>query len=146
MNQGPKDMLASILIIGFSLVLFVYWFRASCKLLLTSHAEQATVNEASDNRFSFPHVQEVLRTGGELGALDRLLNHDFQVLTYLRLHGANLDAGSFEDHLLIFDYRIMRWYFRLMNRTAPAQARNALSEMATVVGVLAYKMGTQAGV
>lgn len=134
-------MLASILIIGFSLILFVYWFRASCALLLRNHAEQAAITiEAADNRFLFPQVQEMLRTSAELNALDGLLNHDFQMLTYLRLHAANLEAGSFEDQLLILDYRIMRWYFRLMNKTAPAQARNALSEMATVVGVLAYKM------
>jgi hypothetical protein len=88
----------------------------------------------------------MLKTGQELGPLHGLLNQDFQILTYLRLHAANLEAGSFEDHLLILDYRLMRWYFRITSWAVPSQARGALSEMATVVAVLAHKMVAQAGV
>jgi hypothetical protein len=140
-------MLASILIIGFSLILFVYWFRASCRLLLKNHVEElATAAVSANERFSFPRVQELLRTAEELGPLQRLLNHDFQMVTYLRQHAANLESGSFEDQLLILDYRIMRWYFRVLSMAAPTRARAVLSEMATVVGVLAYKLGAQAGV
>jgi len=139
-------MLASILIIVFSLVLLVYWFRASCQLLLRSHVEQtASVGDVSDTRFSYPQVQARLSNGDELGSLHSLLNRDFQVLTYLRQHAADLESASFEDQLLILDYRIMRCYYRLMTKAAPAQARAALSEMARVVGLLAYKMGPQAG-
>jgi hypothetical protein len=51
-------MLASILIIAFSLVLLVYWFRASCQLLLRNHvAEVASVAEGADSRFSYSQVQ-----------------------------------------------------------------------------------------
>jgi hypothetical protein len=72
------------------------------------------------------------------------LNQDFRVLAYLRQHAASLESGAFEDHMLILDYRIMQWYFRIMNVALPAQARTALSEMATVVGVLAHRMSPQA--
>ena len=138
-------MLASILIIAFSLVLLVYWFRASCQLLLRNHGEQAaTTASIPDSRFSYHQVQARLNTGGELSGLQSLLNRDFQVLTYLRQHAADLESGSFEDQLLILDYRMMRWYYRLTRSVFPAQARNALSEMARVVGLLAYKMGPQA--
>jgi hypothetical protein len=136
-------MLTSIFIIAFSLVLFAYWFRASCRLLLRDHAEEAA---AANDRFRFPEVQAMLKTSRDLGPLHGLLNQDFQVLTYLRQHAADLETGSFEDQLLILDYRIMRWYFRLMSKAVPSQAHSALSEMATVVGVLAHKLGTQAGV
>lgn len=140
-------MLASILIIVFSAVLFVYWFRATCGILLRNHAEQCVAAPlAASDQFSFPQVQMMLQTAPELGSLHRLLNHDFRVLTYLRQHAASLEAASMEDRLLILDYRIMQWYFRLMNTAVPSQARSALSEMATVVGALAYKLGTQAGV
>ena len=136
-------MLTSVLIIAFSLVLFAYWFRASCRLLLRSHAEVAA---AENERFSFPKVQAMLKAGQETGPLHGLLNHDFQVLTYLRQHAANLETGSFEDQLLILDYKLMRWYYRIMSKAVPSQARAALSEMATVVGVLVHKMGAQVGV
>jgi hypothetical protein len=137
-------MLASILIIAFSFVLFVYWFRATCQLLLRNHAEQTAATPATANdRFSFPQVQMMLKTEPELGSLHSLLNQDFRVLTYVRQHAASLESGSFEDRLLILDYRIMQWYFRFMNVVLPSQARTALSEMATVVGVLAHRMSPQ---
>ena len=139
-------MLVSILIIAFSTVLFLYWFRATCGLLLRNHAEQcaAAPIEASD-RFSFPQVEVMLKSEPELGSLHRLLNQDFRVLTYLREHAATFESSSLEDRLLILDYRIMQWYFRLMHTAVPSQARSALAEMTTVVGVLAYKLGMQAG-
>ena len=138
-------MLASILIIAFSLVLLVYWFRATCQLLLRNHLEQAeAVPAIANDRFSFPQVQSMLKASQELGSLQSLLNQDFRVLAYLRQHAASLESGAFEDHMLILDYRIMQWYYRIMNVALPAQARTALSEMATVVGVLAHRMSPQA--
>jgi hypothetical protein len=134
-------MLASALIIAFSLVLLAYWFRASCRLLLQNSVEMVA---AADERFSFPQVRAMVKTSEDLLPLHGMLSHDFRVLTYLREHAANLETGSIEDQLLILDYRVMQWYFRIMNKTAPAYARNALAEMATVVGVLAHKMSVQA--
>lgn len=137
-------MLASTLIIAFSLVLFIYWFRATCQLLLRNHAEQTVAASATaSDQFRFPQVQAMLRTEPELRSLHSLLNQDFRVLSYVRQHAASLESGSFEDKLLILDYRIMQWYFRVMNVAFPSQARNALSEMATVVGVLAHRMSPQ---
>ena len=136
-------MLTGILIIAFSLVLFVYWFRASCRLVLKGQVEQLTVNDATDSRFSFPHVQAMLPSTQELRPLQQQLNSDFKMLTYLRQHAANIESGDFEDKLLILDYRLMHWYFRIMSYVLPSQARIALSEMATVVGVLAHRMGPQ---
>jgi hypothetical protein len=138
-------MLASILIIAFSLILFVYWFRATCRLLLRNHAEQAILAPAIANeQFRFLQVQSMLKTERELGSLHSLLNQDFRVLNYVRQHAASLESGSFEDQLLILDYKLMQWYFRVMNVVLPSQARSALSEMATVVGVLAHRMSPQA--
>ena len=136
-------MLASVLIIAFSLVLLIYWFRASCQLLLRNRAEELVSTGDLDTRFCYQQVQARLNTSQQLGELQGLLNRDFQVLTYLRQHAADLESGSFEDQLLILDYRLMGWYCRVMNKVAPAQARSALSEMARVVGLLACKMGPQ---
>ena len=54
-------MIASILIIVFSAVLLVYWFRYSCVLLLRSAAERSEV-PMSDERFNIAMVLDRVRT------------------------------------------------------------------------------------
>ncbi|HUI53374.1 MAG TPA: hypothetical protein VLY04_00290 [Bryobacteraceae bacterium] len=137
-------MLASILIICFSLVLFVYWFRYSCILLLRNRAEQAA--PTADIRFNFASVQERLKTAQALDPLHQSLQRDYQVLTYLLRHAAGLELESFEDRLLVLDYRVMQGWYGLTRTAAPRQARRALGEMADVVGVLANRIAQQAGI
>jgi hypothetical protein len=140
-------MIASILIIGFSLVLLVYWFRYSCILLLRNCAEQAaSAHTVPDNRFSFADVQTRLGTAQELDPLHRSLLRDYEVLDYLLQHAAGLSLESFEDRLLVLDYKVMRWWYRMTRVAAPQQARKALSEMASILSVLVHKMSEQAGV
>jgi hypothetical protein len=140
-------MLASILIIALSLVLFVYWFRYSCILLLRNAAEQiATANSDQDTRFNFSDVQVRLKTEQVLDPLHVLLNRDYQMLTYLLEHAAGLELASFEDRLLVLDFKVMRWGYRITRIMFPEQSRKALTEMASVLDVLVHKMGQQAGI
>ena len=135
-------MLASVLIIAFSLVLFVYWFRYSCILLLRNRAEQPAV--AAD-RFNYVSVRQGLQTGMELDPLQRSLERDYQVLTYLLKHAAGLELEQLEYRLLVLDYKVMKGWYRLTKSAAPRQARRALAEMADVLGVLVGRIGEQAG-
>ena len=140
-------MIASFLIIGFSLLLLVYWFRYRCVLLLRAHTERAgSVSAVADNRFCFAEVQARLRTAEVLDPLHLSLQHDYELLIYLLQHAAGLSLESFEDRLLVLDYKVMRWWYRLTKVAAPQQARHALYEMASILQVLAQKMGEQAGV
>jgi hypothetical protein len=140
-------MFASILIIGFSSVLLVYWFRYSCILLLRNCAEHAaSLHAVPDNRFSFAEVQTRLKTAQELDPLHRALHRDYEVLAYLLQHAAGLSLESFEDRLLVLDYKVMQWWYRLTKVAAPPQARKALAEMASILDVLVQKMNQQAGV
>jgi hypothetical protein len=134
-------MLASILIIVFSLVLLVYWFRYSCLLIVRNHGPVAKV----DGRFKIAEVQERLRTGEALDPLHLSLERDYKVLSYLLRHAAALELDSFEDKLLVIDYAIMRCWYRITRIAAPDQARHALSEMASVLEILAGKIGERAG-
>jgi len=136
-------MIASILIIGFSLVLLAYWFRYSCLLLLRS---SQTESYALDQRFGFAQVQQQLQAGANLDGLQQMLARDYRLLTYLLEHGAGLNLDSLEDRLLVVDYKVMQWWYRLTKTAAPEQAHRALSEMAAVVGVLVRHMSEQAGV
>ena len=140
-------MIASFLIIGFSFLLLVYWFRYSCILLLRNHAERTvSAHAALDDRFSFAEVQARLGTAEVLDPLHLLLQRDYEILIYLLQHAAGLSLESLEDRLLVLDYRVMQWWYRLTKTAAPRQARQALSEMASILNVLVRKMGEQAGI
>jgi hypothetical protein len=136
-------MLASVLIIAFSLVLFAYWFRYSCLLLLRNRADDA---EAESNRFNLAYVQQGLKNGMALDPLHTSLQRDYLVLTYLLEHATSLELEQLECRLLVLDYKLMRGWYRLTKSAAPAQARRALSEMAEILGVLVGRIGQQAGV
>jgi hypothetical protein len=86
-----------------------------------------------------------LRGDAQLDSLERALERDYRLATYLIEHAAGLDLNSIEDRLLVLDYRIMQWYFRVTRSAAPQRARRALAEMADVVGVLAGRLDERAG-
>jgi len=137
-------MISSALIIAFSIVLLIYWFRYCCILLLRNAQQEMASVSAVDAQFSFAHVRERLRTEPELDALHRSLDRDYALLAYLLEHAVGLGPTSLEDRLLVLDYRVMQGWYRLTRSAAPAQARRALEEMATVLGLLAGKMGERA--
>jgi hypothetical protein len=139
-------MVVSILIIGFSLVLFVYWFRYCCILLLRNSQEQlAATPVPEDTRFGVAGVIERLRTEEKLNLIHQALNRDYQVFTYLVQHAAGLELSSMEDRLLLADYRLMQLWYRITLTAAPRQAREALAQMASILNVLVRRMGQQAG-
>lgn len=139
-------MLASILIIAFSLALLVYWFRYSCILLLRNYQELAdSSHTVVDNRFRVGEVQQRLQTAEPLDPLHACLQRDYEVLTYLLEHAAGLELEAFEDRLLVIDYRVMQWWYCLIKTAAPEQAREALKEMAVVLGILVGKIDQRAG-
>ena len=141
---GQTEMLTSILIISISIVLLVYWFRYSCILLLRGYAEQPIALPA-DSRFSFVTVRERLREAPELDPLHLALQRDYQIITFLFRHAPTLELSSFEDRLLLWDYRAMQCWYRLTRTAAPEQARQALSEMASVLAILGGKIGERSG-
>ena len=139
-------MLASLLIIGFSLILLVYWFRYSCILLLRNFPLQTGFAGPEDNRFSFAEVQKQLQSDMQLDPLWKSLDRDYRMISYLLDHAPGLGLQNFEDRLLVWDYQVMQLWYRFTRLVAPVQARRALVEMASVLSVLAQKIGEQAGI
>jgi hypothetical protein len=134
-------MVTSVFIIAISVVLFVYWLRYSCVLLLRSAQQRAEMPTVADERFSAFSVLERLKTEADLAPLERALERDYYVLTYLIEHAADLELASIENKLLVLDYKLMRLWSRLTRTAAPQQSRKALSEMASVLSVLVGQMG-----
>ena len=132
-------MVETILILAFSLALFVYWFRYTVILLLSE--EQAEDHHTVIGQLSVLETREALRRApGDLPLdhLRRALDKDYRMLRYLLHHAAGMGLRPLEHHLLILDYRIMQAWFRLSRK------RSALDEMAGVLRCIAYKMGERA--
>lgn len=137
-------MVESILILAFSLALFVYWFRYTVLLLLSE--EQADKPSAVIDQLHLLETREALRLEDNLPLerLHRSLQNDYRMLRYLLEHAAGLELRPLERCLLFFDYQLMRvWYF-LIKRASVPQARRALQEMTGVLTHIAYKMGERA--
>jgi hypothetical protein len=131
-------MVTSVFIVAISAVLLVYWLRYSCVILLHAALERAAM---PDERFSVSSVLERLKTEADLAPLERALERDYRVVTYIIEHTTDLELASIENKLLVLDYRLMRLWSRLTRSLAPQLSRKALSEMASVLRVLAGQMG-----
>lgn len=136
-------MITSVFIIAISVILFVYWLRYSCVMLLRNAQERTEVSTVADERFSISSVRERLKTQGDLDSLERALERDYHVVTYLIEHAADLELASIENKLLVIDYKLMRVWSHLTRTAAPEQSRKALAEMASVLGVLVDQMSAQ---
>ncbi|MGB9458193.1 MAG: hypothetical protein WCB12_19245 [Bryobacteraceae bacterium] len=138
-------MLASLTIIAFSFALLLYWFRYSCILMLRNSSLEARTGVSVDSQFNCRQVRELLRNGAQLERLERALDRDYRLVTYLIEHAVGLDLNSLEDRLLVLDYRVMQWWYRATRSASPERARRALAEMADVLGVLAVRLDKRAG-
>ena len=140
-------MLSIGLIILFSVVLFVYWFRYSCLLILQNRTCSST-QYASSSALSFPSVLERLKSQESgLETLDQLrrdLSNDYRIICFLLRCSAENDVDPIERRLLMLDYWILQAWYVISRRAAPLQARKALEEMSTIVSYFAISVGRHA--
>ncbi|MEO8025456.1 MAG: hypothetical protein ABI823_03230, partial [Bryobacteraceae bacterium] len=130
-------MIPSILIIGVSLLLFGYWFRYTCLLILSAKtATDYTSQIAEANQLQFRSVQVQLQADPSvpLTQLEANLNRDFAMLTYLLQHAGSVELAedTLEQHMLRADYQVMKVCHRLSRKLWPAQALRSLEEMSSV--------------
>ena len=139
-------MLSITLIIFFSGVLFAYWFRYSCLLILQSKPSDSAQSSA-DARLSFPAVQQRLKgVENRVEYLDRVhvdLTNDYRVLCFLLRCSAGAGVDPLERRMLMLDYWIMQGWYAVARRIAPPQARFALEEISTIVNYFASSVSPQ---
>jgi hypothetical protein len=143
-------MLASVLIISISVILFCYWFRYTCMLILSTKTSKDYSGEvATANQLHFLEVQGALREESGL-ALDRLmaaLDRDYQVLSYLLRQApvqradSETDDASLEQYVLRANFWAMRAWYRVSRQVSQSAARSALQEMSLVVSHFANSFG-----
>ena len=139
-------MIASILIIAVSLVLFAYWFRYTCVLILSTRTTKDYSTEVAEaNQLSFAAIQEVLGESetGDLDSIRISLKRDYLLVRTLLDQAASMQAGSdtLELIMLRVDYRLMDLYYTISRSYSEAKSRTALAEMSKVVGYFANAVG-----
>lgn len=143
------EMATSAIVTISSLLLFGYWFRYTCLLLLSARTVRDYASQvAAANQLSFLRVQAELRQGTvpELDLLHAALERDYEIVTYLLKHMPHTseEESPLEARMLALNYRLMGAWFRLSRRFSLEASRRALEEMSLVVAHFANAMGERA--
>ncbi len=145
-------MIGSILVLTVSLILFLYWFRYTCLLILSTRPARDYAGQvAQANQLSFPEIRDELRGGAalaNLSVLEASLERDFRLVNCLIRQAADYQVGglALEERILLVDYKIMKVWYKLARPIATSQARQALSEMSDIVAHFANVMGERQAV
>jgi hypothetical protein len=143
-------MTASIFFVSVSLVLFAYWFRYTCLLILSTRPARDFAREVAEaNRLTFREVQQRLQeqlTTADLDALQTKLDRDYALITCLLRRGAEFKVAgnAIEGRMLMVHYALMRRWYALARRLSVTRGRQALDEMAQIVNHFAGVMGERA--
>ncbi len=150
MQSSLSELVISATVMAGSLLLFCYWFRYVCLLILAAEAPRDHSEEVAEaNQLSFPVVRSSLRKDavGDLGILRKCLERDFALITYLLEHTPiRIFDSGFEQAMLRTHFRIMNMCVRLTGRTFRRSASDALEEMLLVVAHLANELGERRAV
>ena len=143
------ELLISIAIAVGSVVLFGYWFRYACLLLLTAKTPwDYARGVAASNHLSFLEVRARLGAAKrwDLDRLGAALDRDYYVLLYLLRHTPPRAAGEspFERRMLVVYYRLLRAWFLASRHVSDEMARCALRQMCCVVTDFANTFGARA--
>jgi hypothetical protein len=143
------ELVATVIITASSALLFGYWFRYTCLLILSAKTTRDYAGDfAAANQLNFPEVEAQLRgqTATDLDGLYAALHRDYAVVTYLLGHASDKSNGtaSVEVRMLEINYRLMGAWYSVAKRFSPTAAMRALEEMTMVVAHFANTMGERA--
>ena len=138
------ELVTTFAITASSILLFGYWFRYTCLLILSAKTAQDYAREvAAANQLGFLGAQSALTTNApDLDRLRDQLDRDYAVLN--RLIKASTGDSFIENRMLGINYRVMGTWYRLSGMFSAAAARRALEEMSSVVAHMANAVGEHA--
>jgi hypothetical protein len=143
-------MPASAIMIVVSTGLLVYWFRYTCRLILNAKpARDYTQQVAAANELRFLEIQQDLphvRGRRQLDSLQKTLEHDYRLLSFLLRHTATLhpETDGLEQNMLMLHFSLMKAYYALICAISQSKGRLAIQEMGRVVSHFANRMGERA--
>jgi hypothetical protein len=139
------ELIATASITVASALLFLYWFRYTCLLIVSAKTAQDFASQvARANRLQFLEVQSQLQMGG-LSGLDLLqdaLNRDYETVSEM-LRQAEGET-SLEAKMLGVHFRMLSVSATALRRVSAGTARNALEQMSQVVAHFANSLGEHA--
>jgi len=142
------ELITTVIITASSVLLFGYWFRYTCLLILSAKTARDFAGQvAAANQLGFLEVQAQLRAASvNLDSLRDTLDRDYAVLSSMlkQVKGSSVEESSLETTMLSLNYRVMRAWYRVSGVFSPAAARKALEEMSMVIAHFANTMGQQA--
>lgn len=143
------ELIATVTITVGSTVLFAYWFRYTCLLILSAKtARDYTTDVAYSNKLGFPEVQLQLSQNGspDLDRLRAALDNDYRVVRQLLryLPKGDVEHSPLETQMLAINYRLMSAWYQVSRHFSGNTAARALEEMSLVVAHFANLMGEQA--
>ena len=142
------ELFAATTITVGSAMLFAYWFRYTCLLILsTKTAQDHTRRVAVANQLAFMEIQSQLRhSRADIEGLRCLLDRDYAVLTSLLRYTSDCSPkeSKIEMRMLGINYRMLGLLHGLSRRFSFAVARRTLEEMSLVVAHFANMMGERA--
>jgi hypothetical protein len=139
------ETISTATITACSILLFCYWFRYVCRLILsTATSRDYGTDVANAHQLGFPEAQRQLNHGTtELDALKDVLNRDYAVLARLMNYPEKSEAGI-EQRILAIHYHFSALSYRLCRKISLSAARRALEEMSMVVAHFANDVGEAA--
>ena len=140
------ELIVTSVITVSSALLFGYWFRYTCLLILSAKTTRDYAADiATANQLSFLQVQAQLRENPvELDRLQSALDRDFALVTYLIQNASGQGEWGMEDRMLQLNYRLMSTWCSFSQRFSPEAGRRALDEMSMIVSHFANSLGEQA--
>lgn len=139
------EFIITVAITVSSVLMFGYWFRYTCLLILSAKtARDYSLEIATANQLGFVQVQSQLQADpANMGGLCASLDRDYAMLSSLLKQGAD-SSSSLERQMLAIHYRVTRAWFNASSQFSASAARRALEEMSMVVAHFANAMGEQA--
>ena len=140
------ELIVTLVITVSSVLMFGYWFRYTCLLILSAKTTRDYAAEvASANKLSFLQVQTELReSSADLSRLQASLDRDLALVTSL-IQNASGQWGM-EDRMLQLNYRMMSAWCSISKSFSPDARRRALDEMSMIVSHFANSLGERAAV
>ncbi len=148
-SGDDADVITSVFIVGISLLLFLYWFRYTCSLILSTGLEKDYRREVAEaNQLHFLEIERDLDATVDepLDAMKQCLDKDYRLVTFLQRQtaGGGGEGAILEQVMLRANFRLLSLGYRLSRRLRPNLARRALEEMTRIIGHFANSFGAQA--
>ncbi len=139
------ELIATVTLTVGSVLLFCYWFRYTCFLILNAQTvREYAMNVVHANQLSLFETQaHLVEPSPDLDRLKNALDHDYAVIAGL-LNRLEAEQSGIEQRMLAIHYRMMGAWYQTSHHLSAGVARKALEEMSQVLVHFADSIGEAA--